>query len=286
MVSKFYILKLLVIKNVRSHLSMWYIILLELLIAIIITILLISINRFFVQKSQFIRTSDDVLEYSNNMNLSSIEHVRNMSEQFFWGVDFTLVYTPKGEWQTQLAKLVSKHLKLEKAKYVPRKNFDRYMKKHNIFCGIRFNTTSYRLPKHLNYSLVFPAHIRSETPTTDSDYKSEDLFWKTRENDIGFHRKQRRRDDEDVYYSEGFLSVQNTVFQKYSMMIYQQYFPEKIADIEFEEFPINIAQMPYPKHADVLSITRSESEWVEVIFFVSYILPTVYLTYVSFRFFS
>lgn len=285
MVSKFFILKLLIIKNVKSHLSMWYMILLELLVAIILTIALLTLNRFFVQKSEFVRESDDVLHYTSDLNLSTIEHVKNMSEQFFWDVNFVLVYTPKGEWQTQLAREIQKDLKLTGIRYVPPKKFDSYLKRNKIFCGIRFNTSSYRLPKFLDYSLVFPAHIRSEMPRTDSDYKSEDLFWRTRENDVGFHQKQRKNDDEDVYYREGFLSVQNTVFQKYLKMLYNQYFREKIEDIEYSEFPISMRQMPFPKHSDVLSIIRPEYFWVEVIFFVSYMLPTMYLTYVSIQLF-
>ncbi|KAL5276687.1 ABCA3.2 family protein [Megaselia abdita] len=279
MVSKFFILKLLVIKNVKSHLIMWYIMLLELLIAIIFTILLINLNRFFVQKSEFSRHSDDVLKYKeNSMNLSTIKHVRNMSSENFWGVDFTLAYTPKGGWQQDLAYAVGKSLQLS-VKYVPPKKFDSYLMKHNTFCGLLFNTSSYRLPKYLNYSLVFPAHIRSEMPTTDSDYKSEDLFWKTRESDVGFHQKVRKEDDLDVYYREGFLSVQNTIFQMYLKLLYDQYFEEKLLDTEFTEFPINMQQMHYPKHSDVISIIQPGTFWVEVIFFVSYMLPTMYLTY-------
>lgn len=260
---------------------MWYIILLELLIAIIIPITLITLNRFFVQKSEFVRVQDDVLEYDKNIDLTTIDHVKNMSDQYFWEVEFKLVYTPDGEWQRHLATQVSRGLGLKGAKYIPSTNFDSYLKKHNIFCGIRFNTSSYRLPKYLNYSLVFPAHIRSEMPRTDSDYRSSDLFWKTRQRDIGFHQKQRRSSDKDVYYSEGFLSLQNKIFQKFIKMLYDQYFPDLLADIEFEEFPIQIEQMPFPIHADVLSIIKPGLFWVEVIFFVSYMLPTIYLTYVS-----
>lgn len=102
--------------------------------------------------------------YSNNMNLSTVHHVKNMSEQFFWDLNFTLIYTPDGEWQKQLAGLIKRDLHLDGIKYVSRKKFDSYLKKNNIFCGIRFNTSSHRLPKHLNYSLVFPAYIRSEKP--------------------------------------------------------------------------------------------------------------------------
>lgn len=283
MVSKCYMLKLLIIKNVKSHLSMWYLILLELLIAVMITIGLISLNRFYVQKSEFVRASDENLYYTGELNLRSVDHVSSMSEEYFWGVNFTLVYTPKGEWQDELATAVATDLKLNGSRYVSQKNFDSYLKKNNIFCGIRFNTSSFRLPKSLNYALVFPAYIRSEIPRTTSDYKSEDLFWQTREMDVGFQQKRRASDDKDIYYSEGFLSVQDMVFQTYLKMLYKQYPPNKLEEAGFEKFPINIEQMPFPSHSDVLSIIKPGTFWVEVIFFVSYMLPTSYLTYVSFQ---
>lgn len=280
MLSTFYILKLLVIKNVKSHLSMWYMILLELLIAIVTTILLISANRFYMQKSEFERSSDENMAYNPTLNLSTIDHVFNMSETYFWGVDFTLVYTPQGEWQHEIAKYVGKKLNL-KVKYVPQGRFYSYLVENKVFCGLKYNTTSYRLPKFLNYSLVFPAHIRSEMPTTDADYKSEDLFWQTRTSDIGFHRKKRTPKDQDIYYKEGFLSVQNSIFQVFLKLAYNIHLDWKMSAAEYTEFPISIQQMPFPKYSEVLSIIPQDTFWVEVIFFVSFMLPTIYLINVS-----
>lgn len=283
--SKFFILKLLVIKNIKSHLTMWYIILLELLIAIVITIVLIALNRFFVQQNEFVRDTRDILQYEDNMNLSTIDHFMNMSEKYFWKVERKIIYTPDGIWQRTIVEEVAKSLGMD-FELVPPERFHSSIAA-STFCGIRFNTTSPRTPRSLSYSLVFPSYIRSQKPTTDLDYKSEDLFWTSRMNDIGFEKKLRTSEDTDVYYTEGFLSIQDAVFQAFLEVRYRIKFngvlPTELRD-DIPRFPIKIKQMPFPKYSEVLAIPRPQTFWVEVIYFISYLLPTLYLTSVSFFF--
>lgn len=183
------------------------------------------------------------------------------------------MFTPSGKWQNLLMEMVGKELNI-KILVGSEREIQIKLRKKVLLCGVIFKNNEMELPKFLNYSLSFPDSFQSESENSEGD-----RFWITRMMDIPFNQKERDPDDMDVYYKEGFLTIQNTIFLKYLDLMFLNYRPENYTNSEFR---IDIKQMPFPKDKKLVYKKTEGYEWLDNIFFTSVLIPLFHLAHVRF----
>lgn len=188
--------------------------------------------------------------------------------------NLTVFYTPNGQWQDELMEIFSKRLEV---RVFPAQihHIRRYLRRYKIFCGVHFHSPSTSLPKHLNYSLIFPNNLEFESP----DNPFEDMHWITRMKNIAFTLKQRTPEDLPIYYKEGFLQVQTAIYLSFLEMTYP--ILDWRGKYTYHDFHVNLKQMPSPVGGQYVAREEHAAKWAEEMVFQSYLLPTYFLIYVS-----
>lgn len=151
----------------------------------------------------------------------------------------------------------------------------RALRRRSIFCGIIFHSPTTALPEHLNYSLIFPDNFETENP----DNPFDDRHWITRENDMPFTQKHRTPEDLSIYYKEGFLQIQTTIYLSFMEMTYAHLdWREKYT---YYDFHVHLRRMPMHQSGEYVQRLNKAVKWAEDMVFISYLLPIYFLTYVS-----
>lgn len=281
-----FVLKLLLVKNFKTHWRCKHQIAFECFMVLAMVVFALNIRRVSTKDFQFGR-KNNIINYTSNLNLSSLSHIKYCNSaakvyQCFSNVSsfrpkhraeqIRVMYTPSGYWQNLLMKMVGKELDI-KVSHGKLKNIRYKVEMHTILCGIVFHNDGFMMPKFLNYSLIFPDSFRQETGNTILD-----KYWKTRTMDIPFSQKTRTPKDTGIYYKEGFLTIQHQIFLKYMRLMFQYYRPDNYTG---KDFPIEIRQMPFPKVESPVYAKVETTEWLESIFFVSFAIPLYNIAYVS-----
>lgn len=182
------------------------------------------------------------------------------------------MYSPEGYWQNILMKMVAKdlHIKVSHGKL---KSIRFKLRTKTILCGVVFHNDGFLLPTFLNYSLIFPDTFQEEGRNAISD-----KYWKTQTMDIPFSQKTRTPNDTVIYYKEGFLTIQHQIFLNYMRLMFQYYKPDNYSG---KDFKMEIKQMPYPKVDRPVYKKVETTEWLDNIFFVSFVIPLYHIAYVS-----
>lgn len=151
----------------------------------------------------------------------------------------------------------------------------RSLRQFSSFCAVQFHSTEISLPEHLKYSLIFPSVLQSASPNNHF----EDLHWINRESNSDFFHRQRTPEDKDVYYNEGFLQVQTAIYLSFLKMTYSSL--DWTSEYTYHDLKVGLKQMPSPIGAEKIEWKKKNATWVEFMIFISYLLPTFFLTHVS-----